>query len=387
MDLPNCQDILDGMGQGVLIFDSGNRLVMENLAARSILGVDLKSIREQGWTAASKHFNHMLKDDAETIEVRRSRAMSSPRPVRFHIFRSGEYIPCWMAAIHGAHGEVFTMITIDVPDWAVVTELIDQFRSEVVTAISTTQGHIGLIEQTIKNHKAGQSVEMLGERITNFTTLISTHMYRLNLLMQLLERLEAVRTGNLHRDLRAYRRKIKLADFMEDFLEELDAIDLLDPETEAHDYRARISTEIPDDIFLSASVRQVTSVLRDLLRNAIMYSEKTTPIKVMARLEAREQIIFIDVIDRGYGIRESEYDAVFLPFKRARQPQVISEFGYGLSLYLCQQEVEAMNGELTFTSKEGEGTTFHVKLPAWREGSSGDFLAGSPSESDRIPPA
>jgi signal transduction histidine kinase len=64
-------------------------------------------------------------------------------------------------------------------------------------------------------------------------------------------------------------------------------------------------------------------------------------------------------------VREKERDRVFQPFVRARQPQIISEFGYGLNLYLCKHEVEAMNGKMWFESDETAGTTFTVMLPAW----------------------
>ena len=47
------QLILDGLSQGVLIFDSANRLVQENAAARALLGTDLKLIRSEGWIAAA----------------------------------------------------------------------------------------------------------------------------------------------------------------------------------------------------------------------------------------------------------------------------------------------------------------------------------------------
>jgi signal transduction histidine kinase len=48
----------------------------------------------------------------------------------------------------------------------------------------------------------------------------------------------------------------------------------------------------------------------------------------------------------------------------------MAEFGYGLAMYLCKSEVEAMNGRIWFESEEGVGTTFSIKLPAWSDDSS-----------------
>lgn len=371
----NSQAVLDGLGQGVLIFDSQDRLVLDNLAARTILGTDLKLIRAEGWKAASTLFNTRLSNPDEAIENVRSEALKSGRPVRFHIYRAGEYLPCWAAAVPGEGGEVYTMVTIEVPDWAAIHELMDKFREEVQTAAEATQGHTDLILQTIKNVKPKDTVEQVGKRVSGFVNLISTHMHRLERLTTMLERLENIRTGKLQELARANRKKIALSDFLEDFLEELVETKLLDPETEQQDYRSRISVTVPDDLLIEASSAQLKAVLRDLLRNAIMYTMKASPIMVMAHSTGKNQSVQIDVVDEGYGVRTKEFERVFLPFQRARQPQIISEFGYGLSLYLCKHEVEAMGGKIWFESEEGVGTTFSFKLPAWREDKPGELPA------------
>lgn len=364
-DKLSSQAALDGLGQGVLIFDSSDRLVLDNLAARTILGPDLKLIRSEGWKAASALFNTRLNDPDETVEAVRKKALESARPVRFRTFRGGEYIPCWASAIHGDDSEVYTMITIDTPDWSAMTELIDRFRKEVEEAAGATQGHTELINQTIKRYKDQDNADQLGKRVSGFVRLIATHMYRVSLLMDMLRRLEAIRTNKLPEAIRDERRKIALADYIEDFLEELDEIELIDPETDAQDYRARLTTKIPENLNVSASTQHLTGILRDLLRNAIMYSIRATPIKIIAHAEP--QGVQIDVIDEGYGVRAKEFERVFIPFQRARQPQIIGEFGYGLSLYLCKQEIEAMGGRIWFESEEGVGSTFSLLLPEWQE--------------------
>lgn len=359
------QTVLDGLGQGVLIFDAANRLVMENKAVRSILGSDLKLIRTEGWKAAAVLFNTRLTDPEKTLDVIRSTALASERPVRFHAYRSGEHVPCWASAVHGSGGEVYTMLTLDVPDWTVLTELVEKYLEEVRDATDSTAGHAELIMQSMRRPKPNETVEQLGRRIGGFARIIDIHMNRLGALTRLVERLERVRTNAIREDVRTGRQRISLSEFVEDFLEELDERTLADPESEVRDFRNRLQVTIPEDLTVYASPAHLSVILRDVLRNAIMYSLKATPVYIVAR--ERDQRVQIDVIDEGYGIRSSEGERVFASFMRSRQPQIMGEFGYGLSLYLCKHEVEAMNGRIWFESEEGLGTTFSLMLNAWQD--------------------
>lgn len=358
------QAVLDGLGQGILIFSSGGNLVMENLAARSMLGTDINRIRSGGWEAVSALFNTRRTNPDEMIDAVRDRALKSERPVRFYTYLSGEYTPCWAATIPGDNGAVYIVITLDTVDWTALKSLLDKFRTEMKDAIKDTQGHVNLITQTISVHKTAET-EDLAKRINGFTRLISIHMDRVGRLMEMMDRLEDIRTGNIKTIVQDRRRKIDVENFLEDLVEELDEIPLVDPETEATDHRSRLTVDVASGAAVAASPTHLTRILRDVLRNAIMYSMKATPIKI--RVQAKNQQIQFDVVDEGYGVREKESERVFELFERARQPQIIAEFGYGLSLHLCKHEVEAMNGRMWFESEEGVGSTFSFMLPTWRE--------------------
>jgi signal transduction histidine kinase len=361
------QVVLDGLSQGVLIFDSANRLIQENAAARTLLGTDLKLIRNEGWVAAAVLFNTRTTDPTKMVETARSRALDSRQPVRFYVYRSGERIPCWISALH-AEDDTYVMISIETPDWAAISEIVEKYLEEVREVVTATRGHAELISQSVTRAKPTDTVEILGKRISGFTRLIDIHMYRMRNLTDLMERLERIRTGKTRELARQHTRKIVVADFMEDFLETLDEHGLVDPESDTGDYRKRIRSVIPQKIAASAAPEYLAQVLRDVLRNAIMYSMRASSIRIAA-YATRDNAVQIDVIDEGYGIRASDSERVFLPFTRSRQPQVMGEFGYGLSLYLCKNEVEAMNGRIWFESEEGTGTTFSIKLPGWREAS------------------
>jgi signal transduction histidine kinase len=360
------QTILDGLGQAVLVFDKANRLVTENRAARSFLGVDYKLVRSEGWSAMVMLLNLRPDPNAATLDVVRAEALNADRPIRFQIERGGERMPCWASVVQGEGGEVYTMISIETPDWSVLSELLDHYLGEVREAVSSTQGHADLIGRTVRQTRT-DGADRLARQVSGFTRLIDVHMHRLSRLTEMMARLAAIRTGTLRAAVRSGRRKLNLANFIEDFMEMLDEAALIDPETDMSDCRGRTHTDVPASLVIAASPSHLHAVLRDVLRNAIMYSMKATPVRLTATLTG-DHAVQIDIADEGYGIRAGEVDRIFMPFVRARQPQIISEFGYGLSLYLCKHEIEAMGGYLWLTSEEGVGTTVRMKLPAWKEG-------------------
>ena len=274
-----------------------------------------------------------------------------------------------MTLIH-ENGQPYLMLAFDAPDWTALSELVEGYLDEVREVVSATRGHVDLITQTIQRAKAGEPVEKLGKRVAGFTRVIQNHMYRLGRLTQMMERLEHIRTGRLRELIQADQQRVVVFDFFEDLLETLDDGGVIDPESDVGSPRRRIQLAIPGKLSVTAPPRHLTLVLRDILRNAIMYSSKSTPVNVIAYPHPRDNSVQIDVIDEGVGIRMSEVERVFQPFLRSRQPQIIGEFGYGLGLYLCKHEVEAMNGRIWFESEEGVGTTFSVKLPGWIDANS-----------------
>ncbi|HLY25519.1 MAG TPA: ATP-binding protein [Aggregatilineales bacterium] len=357
--------IIDGLGQGILLFDPDDRLILDNLAARTILGANLSLIRSEGWSACAMLLDARKLDGPGANETR-SKALKQMEPVRFHTLLAGAFTPCWATGVHGSGGAVYTMITLEQPDWTALNELMSTFREEASSAISSTAGHADLIQQIIKKRSPNMTVDKLADQVSGFASLMGQHMHRLQTLMELLQRLEYIRTGQLSKDVRNGQRKIKLADFVEDFLEGLADHPLFDSSVK-DDLRDRLEVKIPDSLAISASPEHLTNILRDLLHNAVLYSPPQTPILLKASKAQQGAAVEMAVVDQGYGIRAKEADRIFAPFQRAHQPQIMAEFGYGLSLYLAKSEIEAMSGRIWYESEEGVGSTFYVKLPAWKD--------------------
>ena len=354
------QTIVDGMAHAMLLFDAEGRLRTANKAAQALFGADFKLLRSEGWAAAAALFNSRAE---RTIDEVQAEAMATGRPVPFFIIYHGERVPCRASALKDQFGEPFLLVTAEQADWSPLKELFDRFLLETRESILSTQGHADLIRHSLQSARPGESPEKLTKRIGGFVRLISADMARSARLLDLMARLEAVRLGSLREQVQASRRKLDVQTFVEDLMEELDSGAFVDPDTDAQDFRTRVTLEFSGKPVAGVSSAHLAGVLRDVIRNAIMYSKRATPITVQAAAEGDS--VFIRVADAGYGIRASETERVFQPFERARQPQVIGEFGYGLGLYLCKQEIEAMNGRLWFESEEGVGTTFTIMLPAW----------------------
>ncbi|MGF2685555.1 ATP-binding protein [Marinobacter sp. DUT-3] len=128
-----------------------------------------------------------------------------------------------------------------------------------------------------------------------------------------------------------------------------------------------ISDDVPSEVHIQQGVRVVgdSRMLRvafqNLLANAWKYSarEEKRIIDVSARTAGRWTAI--EVRDNGVGFDMRYIDKLFVAFNRLHTP---SEFGgTGIGLATVYRVVRRHHGEISATSKVGEGASFIVKLP------------------------
>jgi signal transduction histidine kinase/HAMP domain-containing protein len=107
---------------------------------------------------------------------------------------------------------------------------------------------------------------------------------------------------------------------------------------------------------------RLRQVLVNLLTNGIKYNRSGGAVTV--HLEERPgDRVRVTVADTGPGIPDTKLERLFVPFDRLGMEEREPE-GTGLGLPLSRSLVEAMGGALTVESREGEGSRFHVDLPA-----------------------
>jgi signal transduction histidine kinase len=112
---------------------------------------------------------------------------------------------------------------------------------------------------------------------------------------------------------------------------------------------------------LAADPEKANQVLVNLVENAVKYSPRGGRIELSVAC-ADDQIRFA-VADEGLGIAEADQERIFDKFQRLDPDLARGVGGTGLGLFICRELVAQMGGTLDVASREGEGSTFTVRLP------------------------
>jgi signal transduction histidine kinase len=114
---------------------------------------------------------------------------------------------------------------------------------------------------------------------------------------------------------------------------------------------------LPQELIIEADKTQVNRLFTNLLQNAI----EAIPAHRDGRIQIEEKIegdtVEIRVVDNGTGIPPEMQSKIFTPNFTTKTS------GTGLGLAMSKGIVEQFKGELSFETKEGEGTTFFIKIP------------------------
>jgi len=97
-------------------------------------------------------------------------------------------------------------------------------------------------------------------------------------------------------------------------------------------------------------------VVTNLCENALRYSRGTPLLRLRAGLREDNQRPYLDIIDRGPGIPESELDHIFEPFF-TRDAQ-----GTGLGLYIARELCEGNQASLQLQENSARGCCFRISF-------------------------
>lgn len=127
-------------------------------------------------------------------------------------------------------------------------------------------------------------------------------------------------------------------------------------------YHAKVKLHSEGDNFLvTADKLHITSVIYNLLDNALKYSKEDPVIDVT--LKANSESIELSVSDNGIGIEPAYQQKIFDKFFRVPSGNKHNIKGYGLGLSYVAEVVKRHHGHVHAESELGKGSTFTAKLP------------------------
>ncbi|OQB95467.1 MAG: Sensor histidine kinase TmoS [Verrucomicrobia bacterium ADurb.Bin122] len=127
------------------------------------------------------------------------------------------------------------------------------------------------------------------------------------------------------------------------------------------DQHLTLANRAPDAV-VEGHTESLLRVLNNLLSNAIKFTPKKGEITVEVQAEGTDQVAII-VSDSGIGIPSDQLLILFERFTRTSRPGTAGEPGTGLGMSIVKQFVELHRGQISVTSKPGEGSRFRVTLP------------------------
>jgi two-component system sensor histidine kinase SenX3 len=224
---------------------------------------------------------------------------------------------------------------------------LDAVRRDFVANIShelkTPVGALGLLAETMLDESDPEIVRRLSSRMVS----------------------EAVRVGRTIDDLlelsRIEARELPAREPVPVHVALAEARDRMLPAAEQRD--VRISVDEPSArLTVLGDRRQLVSALSNLLDNAVKYSDPGSEVNLRASTDGKTVDLVVE--DHGIGIPATDLERVFERFYRVDRARSRDTGGTGLGLAIVRHVAGNHDGDVRVTSREGQGSTFTLRLPA-----------------------
>lgn len=326
--------ILTSMNSGVIAVDGKEKILIFNAFARKIFGIFTepigKDIRD---VIKSEDVEQILEESEEFQELRLRR--SGKTVVRF---KTTELI-----TDRNFHRGKVTVIQ-DVTDLKRLEQMRSQFVANVSHELKTPLTSIKGFAETLRD------VEDPVIR-NKFLDIIDAEAERLRRLIEDILSLSSIESLES-----SPKELIKAAEST------IDGLHLL--EVQARSKNIDLSLIIKGEPEFIGDEEMYRQLIINLVDNAIKYTDNNGRVKV--RLEEEAEQVILSVQDNGVGIPADHLPRLFERFYRVDNSRDRAKGGTGLGLAIVKHITLAFGGTITVDSREGEGTTFTVSLPAHR---------------------
>jgi signal transduction histidine kinase len=217
---------------------------------------------------------------------------------------------------------------------------------------------------------------LVGEFKEEQFELIERISVRLDQLKALIDDLLALASGRME-DLTKPFEWIALQPYLQDL------VDRLQPEAASKQIELNLDAP-PDLLYVQATEEGLSRIFDNLLGNAIKYTPAGGRVSVV--IQEKQGKVVVQIADTGIGIPLNDQPHIWDEFYRARNVRQAGILGTGLGLSIAKAFVDQFGGLLTAESKEGEGSTFTLILPADFSSSPRAGRSGGPEQEEARAP-
>lgn len=344
------QAILDNAVDGIITIDARGIVQSFNRAATHIFGYAMKEVIGRNISMLmpepyrSQHDGYLGNYHATGVpriigigrEVKGQRKDGSTFPMELavsQIARKGQ--PMYVGLVRD--------ITERKQAEQMKAEFVSTVSHELRTPLTSISGALGLVAGGALGELPAQARQMIG--IAHKNSLRLSH-----LINDLLD-MEKLAAGKVHLDLQVQ----ALVPLVEQAMEANRVY------AEQHQVRFNL-IEGACNARVRVDSARLQQILTNFLSNAAKFSPPGERVEIAVR--SRKGMVRVEVTDHGPGIPETFRNRIFQKFSQADSSDTRTNSGTGLGLAISKELAERMNGRVGFTSREGEGSCFHLELPA-----------------------
>ncbi|MDZ4858127.1 MAG: ATP-binding protein [Candidatus Hydrogenedentes bacterium] len=335
------ETILRGIGEGVVVTDTNDIVLMMNAAAMQLLGlpnrepiaVNFLSLLDDAtfrdtWRATAGSGEDFAKQDLHIAEP----AEKTLQVTRSRIPELVQGADCFVTIFHD--------VTKD--------RAIDQMKTDFVAAVShelrTPMTSIkGFVRTILRDPNMPQNLR------EHFLTIIDEETERLTHLIEALLEMGTIESGRAVLDLAPVDIRRTVDGIVSSLMPAM-----LNKQIE---FVCDVPKDLPSPI---ADEKRVYTIICNLLENAIKFTPNAGRITFAAQRDG--DFIALYVADTGIGVSEENRARIFERFYQVRGGSEKAP-GAGLGLFLVKEMVTLHGGTVDVESVQGKGTTFRVRLP------------------------
>jgi len=334
------ENILRGMRDGVIVVDSGKRIILINEAVEEIFRVECRNssgkplLSVLRLAALNDAVDAVLADGApRTIEIETDPIEGTVIDARIFPFRGGD---ADSGAIVAAR-DISRLKKLEI----VRREFIENASHELRTPVAIIRGFVETL-------LAGASKD--ASALDRFLILLDK---------------ESLRLMNLTEDILSLERAQRRSS--PDDAESFDAAALLKDCASSFDLfifgeGLKLETDFPPEpAFLRMSKQDFNQIFVNLIDNAVKFTDRGV---VRLKVESAADAVRISVSDTGVGIPAQDIERVFERFYRVDKSRSRERGGTGLGLSIVKHLTEKWGGSVSVESKLGTGSSFSVSFPA-----------------------